>query len=153
MDLTVPSLTISSAMSSIPITKLTLRNCSVVTSNHVFSHCHNLSNLQVYGPTNFSGAGIFEACSSLTTVSMPECTVISYATFKNCWALSSIYLPAVTIMGRECFAFCSNLTTVDLPALTTFFYSTSGSLMAFYSCPKLSYVRLGGVTTMSSMLL
>lgn len=153
IDLTVPSLTVSSAMSSIPITKLTLRNCSVVTTNHVFISCHNLSNLQVYGPTNFSGAGTFEACSSLTSVSMPECTVISYATFKNCWTLSSIYLPAVTTMGRECFAFCSNLTTVDLPALTTFYYSTTTSQMAFYSCPKLESVRLGIPEKMSSMLL
>lgn len=152
LDLTVPSLTVSNAMSSLPITKLTLRNCSTVTS-YVFKSCHNLVSVYTVGPTNFSLVGAFENCSAITTLSMPSCTQISYATFKNCHALSSVYLPAVTTMGRECFAFCSNLTTVDLPALTTFYYSTKASQMAFYSCPKLSYVRLGGLTTMSSMLL
>lgn len=152
LDLTVPSLTVSYAMSSLPITKLTLRNCSTV-SQYMFRSCHNLQSLYTYGPTDFNLTGTFENCSALTTISMPECTRISYATFKNNWALSSVYLPAVTIMGRECFAYCSSLTRVDLPALTTFYYSTAGSLMAFYSCPNLSYVRLGGVTTMSSMLL
>lgn len=152
IDLTVPSLTVQSAMLSIPITKLTLRGCSTVTS-YVFRSCHNLVSLYTTGATNFSLTGTFENCSALTTISMPGCTQISYATFQNCWALSSVYLPAVTIMGRQCFAFCPELTTVDLPALTTFYYSTTASQMAFYSCPKLSYVRLGGVTTMSSMLL
>lgn len=153
INLTVPSLTVASAMSSIPITKLTLRGCSTVTS-YTFRSCHNLQSLYTVGPTDFNLTGTFENCSALKTISMPGCTRMSYATFKNCWELSSVYLPAVTTMGRECFAFCSNLTTVDLPALTTFYYSTTTSQMAFYSCPKLENVRLGGITgAMSSMLL
>lgn len=152
LDLTVPSLGISNAMSSLPITKLTLRDCSTVTS-YVFRSCHKLQSVYTTGPTDFNVVGAFENCSAITTLSMPGCTRISYATFKNNWALSSVYLPAVTVMGRECFAFCSNLTTVDLPALTTFYYSTTTSRMAFYSCPKLESVRLGIPEKMSSMLL
>lgn len=151
LDLTVPSLTVVSAMSSIPITTLSLRNCSTV-ADYMFLSCHKLQSVYIYGATNLKGTGIFQDCSALTTVSAPECTVVSYATFNRC-AISSIYLPACTTIGRIAFGTCKNLTHVDLPACTTFYYSNTASFMGFYNCTALEYVRLGGVVTMSSMLL
>lgn len=79
--------------------------------------------------------GLFYGCTNLTSVSFPECTVISTdnflyeegdywglftrGAFENCYKLSSINFSKATSIGAYAFARCSALTIVNFPKVTT----------------------------------
>lgn len=59
--------------------------------------------------------------------------------FYNCSALTSINVPNATLIGTEAFRDCSALTSVDFPLVTSIGTSS------FYNCRSLISVRVGDV--------
>ena len=103
------------------------------------------------------GNGAFFACSSLTSIDLPEgVTSIGARAFSNCSSLTSIDLPdGVTSIGVYAFSMCSSLTSIDLPdginTIEGYIFDNCSSLTsieipsgvtsvyatAFNNCPKL----------------
>ena len=83
------------------------------------------------------GDRAFEACSSLTSVTIPDSvTSIWTRAFALCRALTSISIPdSVTIIGEEAFYYCDSLTSVVIPDSVT-----SIRVQAFSSCTSLTSV-------------
>jgi len=87
------------------------------------------------------GTTAFYSCSSLTTVSFPECTYIGSNAFQNCSKLTSVSFPACTSIGISAFAYCSSLTSVNFPVCV----SING--YAFSYCSKLTSVSFPACTS------
>lgn len=68
------------------------------------------------GVTNI-GDCLFQSCSNLTSVTMPDTvTAIGDAAFRYCTSLSSVTFPkSITLIGSETFGCCTSLTSVALP--------------------------------------
>ena len=109
-----------------------------------FANCKSLkevllpTNLQVIGEENCK-RGVFEGCSSLETIVIPEgVTTIGKNTFKNCTRLKNIVLPSsVTSLSEGVFYGCISLESVTLSENI----KTIGS-RCFYGCRKLNYLYL-----------
>lgn len=87
------------------------------------------------------GAGAFHACTTLTSVSMPEVQRIGNYAFALT-SLTSVYMPKVTEIGASAFKDTS-LTSVTMPLVTTIgFY-------AFDGC-TLTSVTMNAITTIGS---
>lgn len=72
-------------------------------------------------------ASAFEGCSLLTSVSMPECTLVRGFAFRDCSSLTKVSLPACTSVKGFAFRNCSSLTSILLPACASVEdYSFSG---------------------------
>ena len=73
--------------------------------------------LQYFTGLTSIGDGAFYACSSLTSVAIPEgVTSIGSQAFQYCTGLTGVTIPAgVTNIGSSAFSFCSGLTSVTIP--------------------------------------
>ena len=90
------------------------------------------------------GDSAFNACSGLTSVSIPNSvtSIGSYA-FNGCRGLTSVSIPnSVTSIGGVAFSYCIGLTSVTIPNGVT----SIGSY-AFYSCSGLTSVSIGNSVT------
>ncbi len=91
------------------------------------------------------GYGAFQACSSLTSITIPESVIsIGEFAFEECSSLISITLPeGVTSIGDHAFENCRDLTSITIPeSVTEIGYS------AFANCRSLRSVTIpSGVTT------
>ncbi|MCM1112579.1 MAG: leucine-rich repeat protein [Muribaculum sp.] len=87
------------------------------------------------------GSGVFEKCTALRTVTLPEnMTTIPANMFKDCTALTTLTLPekcACKTISQQAFSGCSALVTVNIPAKV----STIGS-KAFANCKSLIMVTI-----------
>ena len=91
------------------------------------------------------GNFVFDHCSSLTSVTIPESvTAIGNGAFRYCNGLTSVTIPnSVTIIGDNAFEYCENLTSVTIGDGVT----TIGG-RAFYDCYELTSVTIpNSVTT------
>ena len=77
--------------------------------------------LQYFTGLTSIGDGAFYACSSLTSVAIPEgVTSIGSQAFQYCTGLTGVTIPAgVTNIGSSAFSFCSGLTSVTIPSSVT----------------------------------
>lgn len=125
------------------LTEVDLSSCSSLAES-VFSGCSNLKTIK--GIENFTTipAYAFEG-TGIETLSLPLCTTIQKAAFKECMQLKSVNLPKCeTIEGYKpeydgaegAFLGCNNLQEVDLPSCINI------EKYAFYSCPKLSSINI-----------
>ena len=89
---------------------------------------------------------LFYYSTSLTTVSIPECTSIGSYAFIGCKSLTTIDLPECTSIGNYAFNSCTSLTTVNLPKCTSI------GDFAFQNCTNLTTIILSNnqVATLSS---
>ena len=78
---------------------------------------------------------VFEYCTSLTSIDLPNVTSIGNYTFYSCTSLTSIDLPNVTSIGDSAFSGCTSLTSIDLPKVTSI------GNYAFSSCSKLTAIH------------
>ena len=82
-----------------------------------------------YSGTTYSvtsiGAGAFQGCSSLTSVTIPNSvTSIGNYAFWNCSGLTSVTIPnSVTSIGNYAFSYCSSLTSLSVEAGNTVYDS------------------------------
>lgn len=89
------------------------------------------------GTSNF-GTNIFENCTSLETVKLPEGPkTLAAQTFLNCTSLKSVTLPStITEIGAYAFLNCSSLESITIPAAVTKF----GNYL-FSGCTSLTEVK------------
>ena len=125
------------------LTEVNLSSCSSLAES-VFSGCSNLKTIK--GIENFTTipAYAFEG-TSIETLTLPLCTTIQKAAFKECMQLKSVNLPKCESIegykpeygeGEGAFNDCNNLQEVDLPSCI----NIEG--YAFYRCPKLSSINI-----------
>ena len=83
------------------------------------------------------GEGVFQGCSSLTSISIPESvTKIGESAFRYCSSLTSITIPpSVTEIGEYAFYGCKNLTEVRIPK------DCHVDEEAFVDCPNVKIER------------
>jgi hypothetical protein len=94
------------------------------------------------------GDGAFDACSSLTTVTMPNSvTSIGDYAFAGCFNLPFIVIPSgVTSIGQSVFRSCYGLTSVTIPSGVL-----SIGTSAFQDCVNLGQISfLGNAPTVAS---
>ena len=81
---------------------------------------------------------LFKNCVSLTSVTMPNQTVVAASMFEGCTSLKSISLPrAIYCTGDYGFRNCSALTSVSLPTVQ----SVTANYL-FYGCSSLEDISL-----------
>ena len=103
--------------------------------------CKSLLHVNLKGCTKLTRLGnlVFEGCSSLTSVSLPDgLTQLGGAVFEECSSLTNVALPdGLTQLGDCVFIWCSSLTSVSLPDGLT----QLGDCV-FYGCSSLTSVSL-----------
>jgi len=92
------------------------------------------------------GEAAFSCCTRLTTISLPECTILNnayislgYGIFEYDSYLYSVNLPKVTTItsdGNSCFGTCTNLTSISLPSCVNI------GTLTFSYCTNLTNVQL-----------
>ena len=95
----------------------------------------------------YIGDGVFEGCSSLTSVKIPDSvTYIGWSAFSGCSGLTSIKIPdSVTSIGNYALAYCSSLTSINIPDSVTYI-----GIYAFRGCASLDslvIIRLASLPT------
>ena len=79
-----------------------------------FYACSSLTSVTIPNSVTSIGSGAFYYCSDLTSVTIPNSvTSIEYNTFRDCAGLTSVTIPnSVTSIGSNAFAFCRGLKKV-----------------------------------------
>jgi len=120
------------------------------------------------------GGDAFTYSTSLTTVNLPECTIIygsddspenDYGGFGACNLLTNISIPKLVTVGVYAFSNCTSILFIDFPQVTTiepngFGYCTSinsvnlpqlttAGASSFEGCTDLTFVNLPQLTTVS----
>lgn len=147
------------------LSSINLSKCKLFETN-AFAYCEGLREVDLSSCSSLA-EGFFKGCSNLKTIkgienfttipayafegtgietlSLPLCTTIQKAAFKECMQLKSVNLPKCeTIEGYKpeydgaegAFLGCNNLQEVDLPSCINI------EKYAFYSCPKLSSINI-----------
>lgn len=144
--------------------------------NTVFENCTNLKTVEILAAENTTsiterlksptlGVCMFDNCTSLNNVSLPDNIDFLYSTFSNCTALEHITLPDNLKYMQYTFDGCTNLKDVLIPLTVTDIsdaFSNCTSLEsiivpssvtemsnAFYGCTNLKFVTLSyGLTTL-----
>ena len=92
-----------------------------------FSNCRALTTVDLPNATIIY-ANAFSHCDALRTIDLPNVTSIGDNAFINCYALESINIPDATIIGNQAFYNCNALRTIDLPNVTSI------GVGAFHGC-------------------
>ena len=120
------------------LTNITLPNCSFVGS-FAFSE----TGISYLDSTNtpaleYIENGAFHSCPTLQYVSLPKCNIISRQAFAYCTSLSSISLPNCYGLGQDLFYSCP-LTSIELPnCFLTQCAFEGNSLLTQVSLPRCS---------------
>lgn len=86
-----------------------------IIGENAFAGCINLSEIQISGKVE-SLSGTFAGCSSLETVSLPDCLkFFEEGVFEACENLAEINIPKeLKIIGKNVFKGCKNLSEITL---------------------------------------
>ena len=87
----------------------------------------------------------FDNCRSLTSIAMPNVTLVADRVFGNCVKLTSASFPKATSVGEYCFSNCGELSSLFLPNVTTLKTAALGAGQ------KLIFVDLPKVTSIASL--
>ncbi len=103
-------------------------------SDYAFSHCNNLTKIEIGSGVTSIGYAAFSGCSSLTDITIPDrVTSLSVGAFSGCTSLTDIAIPdSVASIGIQAFYNCSSLTDIAIPDSVT-----SIGDGAFYNCSSL----------------
>ncbi|MBQ2906748.1 MAG: leucine-rich repeat domain-containing protein [Bacteroidales bacterium] len=119
--------------------------CSVTkVGNYAFSHCSNLTSIEIPNSVTSIGDSAFSYCHSLTNIEIPN-SVSSIGTFAffGCTNLTSIEIPnSVTSIGNSAFSVCSELTSIEIPNSVT-----SIGNYAFSGCTNLTSIEIPNSVT------
>lgn len=105
-------------------------------------------------PTVFIESSVFNGCTSLTSVTIPD-SVISLGfsgAFADCTSLTSVIIGnGVSYIGFWTFKDCTSLTSVTLGKQVTgiakYWPQTDVDMGAFYGCTSLTSVTIGNIIT------
>ncbi len=87
---------------------------------YAFSNCKSLKEFIILGSVDELAEGIFQGCSSLTAVTLPDVNTIGNFAFSGCSNLTAIDIPnSVTAIGIQAFSDCASLTAIEIPASVT----------------------------------
>lgn len=109
-----------------------------------FSHCINLTKVNLPETLKTIGTAAFHDCFSLKTIDLKNVTSILDLAFKNCTALTDITANNVTTIGREVFMGCTSLKSISLPNATTLDNNV------FNTCSSLTSLSLPNATTIGT---
>ena len=115
-------------------------------STRAFTNCVSLTNVNL-DSQRYSGESMFEGCTSLVSISLPELIMLSYNDiFERCTALTTVSLPKVTsCSGSSVFYGCTALESIYLPLLATMTGSSD-----FMGCTNLQTVNFPLLTNLGS---
>lgn len=83
------------------------------------------------------GSYVFNGCTSLSSVSFPNCTSVGSYAFQDCTSLTAVNLPTCTTLNQNAFNSCTSLSSISLPACTLI------GLLAFNNCTSFSTIYVG----------
>jgi|GEM_PF-3275907 len=123
------------------ITSIELPDSLTVLDSEAFKDCLDLEsvrlspNLEALGSKGLRYGQVFQNCSSLKSIEIPEgITQIYDRTFSGCSSLEKVILPkSLTSIAYDAFKQCSSLTEINLPDSVTKIEAS-----AFYGCEKLT---------------
>ena len=87
-------------------------------------------------PVTKINSNAFKDNTTLTSVSLPNITIIGDSCFEKCYALTSIEIPNATSLGQYCFYECEELTSIKIPKVTNLGEN------CFEKCKKLTSISL-----------
>ncbi len=118
------------------------RNISVVNNNeitkvgpYVFQGCSSLVSVNLPNCLRIEQRA-FPNCTSLSSISFPNCSHVENAAFQDCYSLTSANFPNCSYIGDYAFQGCSSLTSISFPSCTQI--ATS----AFTGCHNLESVNI-----------
>ncbi|MBO5378801.1 MAG: leucine-rich repeat protein [Clostridia bacterium] len=106
--------------------------------DHLYEGCTSL--IDVYLPDGvWLHYASFSGCSSLTTITLPNsCTTIPTSCFYGCTSLETVVFPStLTGLGNRAFQNCISLKRADLPSGVT-----SIPQDCFHACSNLEYLKV-----------
>lgn len=116
-----------------------------------FRGCKNLKRIEAVGIQKLNNQ-VFQSCTQLTEVNMPELTEIGGVCFLGS-GLKKVDFPKVTTVGASAFSGCTQLTEASLPkvkalgAIAPEDATSRSNLRVFADCSKLEKVYLPEVIT------
>ncbi|MBQ4108562.1 MAG: leucine-rich repeat protein, partial [Clostridia bacterium] len=106
--------------------------------DHLYEGCTSL--IDVYLPDGvWLHYASFSGCTSLTTITLPNsCTTIPTSCFYGCTSLETVVFPStLTGLGNKAFQNCTSLKRADLPSGVT-----SIPQDCFHACSNLEYLKV-----------
>jgi len=129
--------------SSIGLGILNLPTVKEIGKNSVFSS--NLTSVSMPEVT-IVGESAFAACTKLVNLNMPKINTISYGAFQSCKALTNLSLPALVALKTYAFAGCISLVSIDFPVATEIGNNV------FSSCTSLVSINLPAANSIGELV-
>lgn len=121
------------------LTHIEIPSTVTAIEGHTFSECSSLASIKIPSTVSSIGKYAFYGCSSLTSIDIPEgVTELKYDLFSQCTGLKSVKIPdSVTLIAGGVFDGCSNLASIAIPKSVTEIGNHT-----FYGCNSLTSVKL-----------
>jgi hypothetical protein len=110
-----------------------------------FQFCSGITSVSVPGSVTSIGAQAFFGCSAMVSINLPAgLTVLGDSAFEGCLLLGAVTVPSgMTSLGNNVFLSCEAMTTVSLPGTLT-----SLGANVFFNCKSLTAIEIPvGVTS------
>ena len=91
-------------------------------------------------------SGVFEYCTALTSVSLPELETVPSRMFQRCSSIQTIILPKCKKLNSSTFQYCSALKKVECGGQFTSFPASQ-----FTGCSAIEALILSGLTTVPTL--
>ena len=137
-------------------TIITYTNDRITTiNNYAFAYCTSLTSVSFPNCTSIGGHAFYH-CDSLINISFPNCTTIGGSAFDNCDSLTKISFPNCTTIGGSAFIACSSLTKISFPNCTTIGIGTFGfcsrlTSVSFPKCTSIGNYAFAYCTSLTSV--